>query len=379
MKSSTLQLPLPEIYSGKRVWVSGHTGFKGSWLCEWLLDLGAEVHGFALAPTTKPALFDQLGLAMRVHHEIGDVRDAQAVRKSIAACRPDFVFHLAAQPLVRLSYDVPVETFTTNVMGTVHVLEALRTETLKSFNSSTFQQTAPSRIAAVLVTTDKCYENREWLHGYREEDALGGFDPYSSSKAACELAIASWRRSFFHHHPVRVVSARAGNVIGGGDWAADRIVPDTIRSLIAGQPIPVRNKVATRPWQHVLEPLGGYLTLAATAASGSLNELLASASPSAAAFNFGPPLDSNRTVSEVVEEILPYWPGSWEDQSDPQAPHEAGKLNLTTDKAFHVLGWQPRWDFSTTIAQTVSWYRRVHEGANAQEITRQQISEFAQG
>jgi CDP-glucose 4,6-dehydratase len=369
-----LQLPLPEVYSGKRVWLSGHTGFKGSWLSEWLLGLGAKVHGFALAPATEPALFDQLGLAGRMHHETGDVRDAQAVRKSIESCRPDFVFHMAAQPLVRLSYNMPVETFATNVMGTVHVLDALRALKQESH-----------RCAAVIITTDKCYENKEWLNSYREDDAMGGYDPYSASKGAAEVAIHSMRRSYFGSREcsVRVASARAGNVIGGGDWALDRIVPDCVRALTKGQPIPVRNKTATRPWQHVLEPLSGYLRLAAALAQPAdfpvLQQILDQPGAAAAAFNFGPNLSSNRTVADLVKEFIRHWPGEWEDRSDPSAPHEATKLNLATDKAFHTLGWQPRWDFQTTIARTASWYRDASglgAASELQTLTRRQIEEY---
>ena len=240
---------LRQTFSGKIVWLSGVSGFKGAWLAEWLLSLGAEIRGFCLPPPTQPSLFDQTGLASRIVWDCADLRDANAVRNSLLEAQPDFVFHLAAQPLVRLSYREPVETWETNVMGTIHVLEALRQ--------------LDKACAAVLVTTDKCYDNREWVHGYREEDALGGHDPYSSSKAGCELAIASWRRSFFNGHPVKVASARAGNVIGGGDWAQDRILPDCVRALAAGAPIEVRNPGAVRPWQHVLESLSGYLCLAA--------------------------------------------------------------------------------------------------------------------
>lgn len=368
---------LSESFAGKKVWLSGVSGFKGAWLAEWLLSLGAEIHGFSLPPPTSPSLFEQTGLATRIKWDCDDLRDADAVRRSLLAAQPDFVFHLAAQPLVRLSYKEPTETWETNVMGTIHVLESLRR--------------LGKTCTAVLITTDKCYENREWLHGYREEDPLGGHDPYSSSKAACELAIASWRRSFFHNHPVRIASARAGNVIGGGDWALDRIVPDCIRSLEKGEPIPVRNKTATRPWQHVLEPLGGYLCLASRMACSSQfaadgcahtsseerrasNEELASF---CSAFNFGPALDSNRTVVDIVREILKHWPGEWQDKSDPNAPHEAGKLNLATDKAFHLLGWQPRWNFQTTIEKTVHWYREVRAGADPASLTRLQIQEYS--
>ena len=239
------------IYRGKRVLVTGHTGFKGSWLCEWLLALGADVTGLALPPPTSPALFDQLGLASRVKDRRGDIRDLATVRAAVEAARPDFVFHLAAQPLVRLSYAQPVETYATNIMGTVHIMEAVRL--------------AGIACTVVVVTTDKCYENHERAHAYREDEPMGGHDPYSSSKGAVELVVSAYRRSYFSapDSPVRLASARAGNVIGGGDWALDRIVPDCIRSLQRGEAIPVRNRHATRPWQHVLEPLSGYLWLAA--------------------------------------------------------------------------------------------------------------------
>lgn len=348
-------------FRGRKVWLSGHTGFKGSWLASWLLELGAEVHGFALEPATQPSLFEQLGLARKLEHQIGDVRDREAVARSIRAAAPDFVFHLAAQPLVRASYDTPVETYATNVMGTVHVLDALRA--------------AAKPCAAVFVTTDKCYENREWLHAYREEDPLGGHDPYSSSKAAAEIAIASYRRSFFSSSPVKIASARAGNVVGGGDWAADRIVPDSMRALAAGEAIPVRNKRSTRPWQHVLEPLSGYLSLAAQLyAEPGRGEL-------ASAFNFGPPLTSNQPVEKLVDEILKHWPGKWIDSSDAAAVHEARLLNLATDKALHLLGWSPVWPFDATIRETVAWYRSVAgEGAksrtDASALTRAQIESY---
>ena len=490
--------PFSGVFDGKKVWLSGVSGFKGSWLAEWLLSLGARVHGFSLPPPTSPSLFEQLGLASRITWDCDDLRDADAVKQSLLSAQPDFVFHLAAQPLVRLSYREPVETWQTNVMGTINVLEALRalrrqdveelSESLPSaiipppsaisspssadlsasqpFSVSAFPPPPP--VVAVMITTDKCYENREWLHGYREEDPLGGHDPYSSSKAACELAIASWRRSFFSspqplnsssapsafHFPLStfpsappalIASARAGNVIGGGDWAEDRIVPDCIRSLQNGEAIPVRNKTATRPWQHVLEPLSGYLLLAAKMAatlrkgeeeklnadlpttsqplnpSSSLDpspchlpvelkgeeleklrgndpssdlsafqlfsvSAFSSSSPQPAAlcsaFNFGPALNSNRTVAEIVQEILKHWPGEWQDKSDPHASHEAGKLNLATDKAFHLLGWQPRWDFPTTIEKTVAWYRAAKSCSSSEEfsaLTRRQIEEYHDG
>jgi CDP-glucose 4,6-dehydratase len=336
------------IYHGKRVFLTGHTGFKGAWLAEWLLSLGAEVTGFALPPPTTPSLFDQLGLANRLRHIVGDVRDLSAVQSALDECCPDFVFHLAAQPLVRLSYDQPVETYATNIMGTVNVLEAVRLR--------------GKPCAIVAITTDKCYDNKEWVHSYREEDPMGGYDPYSSSKGAAELVIASYRRSYFSSadSPVKLASARAGNVIGGGDWALDRIVPDCIRALARGETIPVRNKIATRPWQHVLEPLSGYLWLGACLHS---SQLTAFSSQLTSAFNFGPALASNRTVAELVQEILKHWPGKWEDKSDPKAVHEAKLLNLATDKAHHFLGWAPAWPFAETLKQTVAWY---HQAADSQ-------------
>jgi len=349
-------------FQSKTVWLSGHTGFKGAWLARWLLKLGAQVRGFSLPPATQPSLFEQLGLAKRLDHEIGDVRDRDAVARSLARVQPDFVFHLAAQALVRLSYERPLETYATNTMGTAHVLEALRS--LKK------------PCAAVMVTTDKCYENREADYAYAETDPLGGHDPYSSSKGAAEIVISAYRRSFFNGHPVRVASARAGNVIGGGDWATDRIVPDCIRALQQRRAIPVRNPAATRPWQHVLEPLSGYLWLGAVLARPELVKQESAAV--ASAFNFGPPQESNRTVGQLVQEVLKHWPGNWEDCSDPRAAHEAKLLMLSIEKAGRLLRWQPVWPFAKAIEQTIQWYRRVHEnGAEpAEEWTCTQIEEY---
>jgi CDP-glucose 4,6-dehydratase len=326
-------------FEQRRVFVTGHTGFKGAWLCEWLLSMGAEVHGYSLPSPTSPALFAQLGLAERIDsHEIGDIRDEQRLQTAVVAARPDYVFHLAAQSLVRASYSDPVDTYSANVMGTVHLLNALRK--------------LEHPCSAVFVTTDKCYENREWMYGYREEDALGGKDPYSSSKAAAEIAIASFRDSFFKDHPVRIASARAGNVIGGGDWATDRIVPDAMRALQRGIPISVRNPNAIRPWQHVLEPLSGYLWLAA-----QLSQQADATLPLCSAFNFGPGREGNRTVSDLVNELLVGWPGRWVDTHDAAAVHEAGLLHLAVDKASSLLEWEPVWSFSEAIARTVEWYR----------------------
>jgi CDP-glucose 4,6-dehydratase len=346
----------PDFWAGRRVLLTGHTGFKGSWLTLWLVSLGAEVWGYALAPEPPRSLFSELGLDQArgnadwhlLHHLLGDLRDLEPLQRMVEEAQPEVVLHLAAQPLVRRSYRDPLGTWATNVQGSLHLLEALRP--LKH------------PCAVVMVTTDKVYANREWVYGYREEDRLGGHDPYSASKAAAELAIASWRSSFCgsgpHQTPhLAIATARAGNVIGGGDWAEDRVLPDAMRALATGEPIPVRQPEATRPWQHVLEPLGGYLLLA--------EQLATHGGPFASAFNFGPALEANRPVQELVEAALQHWPGDWQDISDPDAPHEAGRLHLQIDKAHHQLGWKPRWDFATTVTRTVSWYKAVHEGASA--------------
>jgi CDP-glucose 4,6-dehydratase len=324
-------------WAGKRVLITGHTGFKGAWLSLWLTQHGAHVTGLALPPETTPSLFDQLGLVGEIDHRIGDICDAGLVARLVQEIAPDVVFHLAAQSLVLRGYRSPVETWQTNVMGTINVMEALRANDKPS--------------AAVLVTTDKVYENREWEFGYRECDPLGGYDPYSASKAGAEIAIASWRSSYFQGaSPVRVASVRAGNVIGGGDWCENRIVPDIIRALSAGQPVRVRNPKAVRPWQHVLEPLGGYLMLGQRLAESADRRYQD-------AFNFGPTGDSVRTVQELVDAGLRHWPGSVEDASDPNQPHEAGQLALSIDRACTRLGWMPRWDFERTVAETMTWYR----------------------
>jgi CDP-glucose 4,6-dehydratase len=352
-------------FRAKKVFLTGHTGFKGAWLSEWLLSLGAKVIGYALPPNTKPSLFEQLGLQKRLTHIEGDIRDAAKLKNAIHAAKPDFVFHLAAQAIVRESYAAPAETFDINAMGTAHVLDALREY--------------KNPCAAVFVTTDKCYENREWIYGYREEDKLGGHDPYSASKAAAEIIIHSYRSSFFQNHPVRIASARAGNVIGGGDWAKDRIVPDCIRALQKKQPIPVRNKTATRPWQQVLEPLSGYLWLAAVLANPKFSRTNPALIPSA--FNFGPSHESNRTVAELVTEVLKHWPGKWEDRSDPKAVHEAKLLQLATDKAHAMLAWSPTWDFAEAIENTVQWYRDCATAKSAKEFQVQtlfQINQYAE-
>lgn len=356
---------LENAYRGKRVLLTGHTGFKGAWLAEWLLALGAEVTGYSLPPPTEPSLFKQLGLEDRLDHRLGDIRDLEVVKSVFAKVQPDYVFHLAAQPLVRLSYTIPVETYATNVMGTAHVLEAVRL--------------AGHPCSIVCITTDKCYHNREWVHGYREEDAMGGADPYSSSKGAAELVIAAYRNSYFGapNSKIRVASARAGNVIGGGDWALDRIVPDCVRHLQKSEVIAVRNKVATRPWQHVLEPLSGYLWLGAALGSSDRSAFKFPVGHYTDAFNFGPNVTSNRTVAELVQEVLKHWEGQWKDMSDPKAPHEAKLLSLTVDKAFHLLDWTPVWNFAETVANTISWYRDTYCGTfSPGELTRRQIADY---
>jgi len=357
-----------DFYRNKRVLITGHTGFKGSWLSEWLLLLGANPIGYSLEPDTNPSLFKQLNLEKRLEHQIADIRCPNVLADSIKAAQPDIIFHLAAQSLVRRSYLNPTLTYETNVLGTVYLLNALKS--LKK------------PCAVVVITSDKCYENREWIHGYRENDPLGGHDPYSSSKACVELAVHSFRQSFYTNrtpNPVAIASARAGNVIGGGDWAQDRILPDCIRALSQGQYIPIRNPKATRPWQHVVEPLSGYLLLGQriyTDMNNAKNKTLCTA------YNFGPGIESNQSVESLVSEVCRHWPGKWKIQSDSNEPHEAGLLSLNTDKAWHYLGWRPVWDFETTVKETVRWYREIVETQpdveKTVEITRKQILAYYQ-
>lgn len=341
-----LTLPQPQFWRERRVLLTGHTGFKGSWLTLWLQRLGAVVHGYSL--DTSP-LWDGLSLAesFGVRHQLGDVRHPEDLACAVDRCQPQVVFHLAAQPLVREAYHDPQGTWSTNVLGTLQLLEALRR--------------INHLCAVVLITTDKVYANQEWEWGYRESDALGGHDPYSASKAAMELLVASWRSSFCgvgkHQVPnLALATARAGNVIGGGDWAAERIVPDAMRAIPQGKSVTLRNPNATRPWQHVLEPLCGYLLLAEAL---SRNPQLYSQ-----AYNFGPAAASNRSVKELVGELYLHWPlnGGWRDASERNAPHEATRLHLVSDRAEQQLGWKQRWDFNTTAARTAGWYRGVHQG-----------------
>ncbi len=357
--SATAQT-LGAAYAKKKVLVTGHTGFKGAWLTTWLADLGADVVGYALAPETTPSLFALAALTEICTHHEGDVRDLDRVTALVRDARPDYLFHLAAQALVRPSYEAPVDTFATNVMGTANVLEAVR------------RAGAPTTV--VVVTTDKCYENREWVHGYREEDPMGGHDPYSASKGAAELVTASFRRSYFPpselaRHGVAVATARAGNVIGGGDWSKDRLVPDIVAALSAGRPIPVRNPRSVRPWQHVLEPLYGYLLLGA--------KMRERPTVHASAYNFGPSFSASATVREMVEAFIAAWgDGAWEDKSDPSALHEAALLRLSIDKAHAELGFTPRWDARTTIAATVDWYRAHARGTSGRDLRAMTLAQI---
>lgn len=347
---------LAKIFSGKKVLITGHTGFKGSWLAFILNEVGAEVAGLALPPTTAVNHFDLLKLDGKIKHVVGDVRDAALVAKTVKDFQPEFVFHLAAQALVRPSYDDPVTTFSTNVMGSVNLLEAVRQcESVRSL---------------VYITSDKCYENVEWIWGYRENDQLGGRDPYSASKAAAELAFSTYARSFFEQRSMLgAASTRAGNVIGGGDWAVDRIIPDCIRAIQAGEPVRLRNPGATRPWQHVLEPLAGYLLLAA--------RLYEEPKKWGGSWNFGPSTQEVRTVKNVAEVIVGHiGKGSVEVVESKTQVHEARLLQLNCDKAHQLLGWYPRWHVEKTLEATALWYKTIMNGGDAEAITRSQIKEF---
>ncbi len=349
------------VYSGKRVFLTGHTGFKGSWLTLWLHRLGAEVKGYALAPEGAPNHYEAIGGDALCTSVIADIRDADRLRAELTAFRPDVVFHLAAQPLVRRSYTEPVETVATNALGTVHLLEALR------------GLAAPC--STVVVTTDKVYANREAHYAYREGDALGGYDPYSASKACTEILAASWRSSFFHleqisAHGQSIATGRAGNVIGGGDWAADRIIPDAVRALEAGAPLQLRNPGAVRPWQHVLESLYGYLLLAARQAADGARY--------ADAFNFGPGAADEMTVRELADIAVRAWgSGSVLETPDGTAPHEAGLLMLDNGKALRELGWRPQLAAEEAIHLTIDWYKRYSAApAAAREVTSSQIAAY---
>lgn len=348
------------IYENKKVLITGHTGFKGSWLALLLHQLGADVYGYALDPPTNPSLFKEAGIEQLMTSFIGDIRDFDYLLKVIQKVQPEVVIHMAAQPLVRESYKNPIETYSTNVMGTVNLLEAIR-------------QTLGIK-AVVNVTTDKCYENREWHWGYRENEPMGGYDPYSNSKGCSELVTASFRNSFFNpinyaKHGVALASARAGNVIGGGDWAADRLIPDFIRAISKGEKLLIRSPYAIRPWQHVLEPLSGYLTLAA--------KLLTDGPAFAQAYNFGPDDNDAQNVEWITKTICELWGqnSSYAIDTNPQ-PHEANYLKLDCSKVKAELNWQPRWNISTALQSIVQWNKAWLDKADVREISYQQMKNY---
>lgn len=353
----------PSFWKGKRVFLTGHTGFKGSWLSLWLQQLGASVHGYALPAPTQPSLFDLANVADGMISIIGDVRDFVSLSAAMHQAAPEIVIHMAAQPLVRRSYVDPVETYSTNVMGTVHMLEAVR-------------QCLTVR-AVVNVTTDKCYENKEWVWPYRENEPMGGFDPYSNSKACSELVTSAYRNSFFNsedytEHRVALATARAGNVIGGGDWAADRLIPDVLSAFANGQPLEIRNPSAIRPWQHVLEPLHGYLVLA--------QRLYENGTAFGEPFNFGPASEDAKPVRWIVEKMTQLWGAnaSWR-LDDTEHPHEACYLKLDISKALHHLGWHPLLSLPQALEMTVDWCRRQREGEDARKLTMEQIDSYTNG
>jgi CDP-glucose 4,6-dehydratase len=347
-------------WQGKRVFLTGHTGFKGGWLSLWLQQLGADVTGYALEAPTTPSLFEVASVARGMVSIIGDVRDGEALKRAMAQARPEIVIHMAAQPLVRYSYVNPVETYATNVMGVVNLLEAVRA--------------TPGVRSVVNVTSDKCYENREWPWGYRENEAMGGYDPYSNSKGCAELVTAGYRSSFFNaekyaEHGIALGSGRAGNVIGGGDWAMDRLIPDMLRAIGAGQSVMIRNPHSIRPWQHVLEPLSGYLTLA--------EKLYTEGPVHAEGWNFGPHDTDAKPVEWIIERMTQEWGAGASWQLDGQNhPHEATYLKLDCSKARGQLGWHPRWDIGQTIAKIVEWHKACDQGADMRAMTLAQITTY---
>lgn len=350
----------PDFWRGKRVFMTGHTGFKGSWLSLWLQQLGANLTGYALAAPTIPSLFDVANVGAGMRSINADIRDLPTLTQAMKEARPDIVIHMAAQPLVRYSYQAPVETYATNVMGTVHLLEAIR-------------QTGTVR-AVVNVTSDKCYENKEWPWGYRENEPMGGYDPYSNSKGCAELVTAAYRNSFFNpakygEHGIAIGTGRAGNVIGGGDWAADRLIPDILRAIETGQAVNIRSPHAIRPWQHVLEPLSGYLALA--------EKLVTDGPAFAEGWNFGPADEDAKPVQWIVEQLTTQWGdgAQWQLDNNPQ-PHEAHFLKLDCSKAKARLNWQPRWSLSTTLANIVTWHKTWLDGGDMQYITLNQITQY---
>lgn len=344
-----------EFWRGKRVFLTGHTGFKGSWISLWLQSMHVELCGFALTPPTTPALFDEADVSDGMNSTIGDIRDFEAVHSAMMAFKPEIVIHMAAQPLVRYSYAAPVETYATNVMGTVHVLEAAR-------------QVGTVR-AIVNVTTDKCYENKEWVWGYREDEPMGGYDPYSNSKGCSELVTSAYRRSFCQHSGIALASARAGNVIGGGDWAQDRLVPDILRAFERGEPVVIRNPHSIRPWQHVLEPLSGYLALA--------EKLYTEGQAWAEGWNFGPQDDDARPVQWIVEQMVQAWGNgaSWR-LDGGEHPHEANYLKLDISKVKSRLNWHPRWNLATALEQITAWHRTWLQNGSVKEACLDQIQQY---
>ncbi len=348
----------PVFWKDKKVFLTGHTGFKGGWLSLWLGSMGAKVTGYALAPNTTPNLFDVLDIDSLIEKShIADIRDLAALQKAMSSAKPDVLIHMAAQPLVRYSYANPVETYATNVMGAVHVLESARS--------------IDSVRATVVVTTDKCYENKEWVWGYRENEPMGGYDPYSNSKGCAELVTSAYRQSYFSEPNSinKVASARAGNVIGGGDWSEDRLIPDAIKAFEANKPLMIRNPLATRPWQHVLEPLSGYLILA--------QALYEQGSPFASGWNFGPRDEDNRAVQEVADLLISGWGDAarWEKEGAKQ-PHEANLLKLDCSKARTQLGWIPKWKLETALQKIVKWQKAYQTKENMQELSLAQINDY---
>lgn len=344
----------------KRVFVTGHTGFKGSWMCLWLQSLGAEVVGYALPPPTNPNLFNIANVASGMFSIMGDIRDFEKLRKEILESGAEVVFHMAAQSLVTASYDDPLETYSTNVMGTVHILEAVRQ--------------SPSVRACIVVTSDKCYENLEWVWGYRENDRMGGYDPYSNSKGCAELVVSAYRSSYFNpkdfgRHKMALASARAGNVIGGGDWATNRLVPDILRAFENKKPVTIRNPQSIRPWQHVLEPVGGYMLLA--------QKLLERGSEMAEAWNFGPDDGDSKSVQWIVEKMISMWREKSSYRVENTNPlHEAHYLKLDCSKALISLGWTPKWGLTRALEEVVSWHQDYLSGQEMRERTLMQIQRY---
>ncbi len=345
----------PVFWQSKRVVLTGHTGFKGSWLSLWLQSMGAEVRGISLDPPTDPALFNVARVAAGMDHQIADIRAFEKIQSLIGAFKPEIVIHMAAQPLVRLSYQQPIDTYATNVMGTIHVLEAARR--------------AGSVRAVVNITTDKCYENKEWVWGYREDEPMGGHDPYSSSKGCAELVSSAYRKSFFEAEGIAMATARAGNVIGGGDWALDRLVPDVLRALEKHQPVPIRNPHAIRPWQHVLEPLSGYLMLA--------ESLCSQGHADAEGWNFGPRDEDAQPVQWIVERLCQQWgsDATWALQPGNH-PHEANFLKLDISKARQRLNWAPRWPLVTALTHITQWHKAWLTGLDMKAVCLQQINQY---